>query len=353
MKFGHFCLPTYFADVDGSVGAFARRFVDFLVESEALGFDSLWANEHHFDAYGGIVPSPPIMLSALAQRTKRARLGTSIIVLPLHNPIEIAEQMAMVDLLSNGRVEFGVGRGFVVYDYERMGVARDDAQDRMKDGLTVILKAWTGAPMTHHGSHYHYENLEVWPRPQQRPHPPIWISCSRTPDSFAWAGRQGYRIMTVAYPGVDMLVRHNRIYREAWVEAGHPDQGWEISAHYQVVLSENGAEARDIAKAALQRYIGATTHTIERAEARMPESERASRERERHNVLDIERMVNECRLIVGTPSEAVETLMRAREMMGFTQVDCTFYFGGITFAHAQRSLRLFATDVMPKLRDLV
>ena len=95
MKFGHFCLPTYFADVDGTVGQFTRRFVDFLAESEALGFDSLWANEHHFDAYGGIIPSPPIMLSALAQRTKRVRLGTSIIVLPLHNPIEIAEQMAI------------------------------------------------------------------------------------------------------------------------------------------------------------------------------------------------------------------------------------------------------------------
>ena len=86
MRFGHFCLPTYFADVDGAVGAFMRRFVDLLVESEALGFDLLWANEHHFDAYGGVIPSPPILLSALAQRTKRVRLGTSMIVLPLHSP---------------------------------------------------------------------------------------------------------------------------------------------------------------------------------------------------------------------------------------------------------------------------
>src|SRR5579872_7154012 len=180
MRFGHFCLPTYFADVDGSVGDFMRRFVDFLVESEALGFDSLWANEHHFDAYGGLIPSPPILLSALAQRTKRARLGTSIIVLPLHNPLEIAEQMAMIDLMSNGRVELGVGRGFVAYDYDRLGVSRDDSQDRMREGLELILKAWSGEPFTHHGKFYRYENLTVWPRPQQRPHPPVWISCSQT-----------------------------------------------------------------------------------------------------------------------------------------------------------------------------
>src|SRR5262249_54659524 len=118
LKFGHFCLPTYFPEVDGSVGAFMRRWIDLLACSEELGFDSVWANEHHFDPYGGIIPSTPIMLAALAQRTRRVRLGTSVVVLPLHNPVEVAEQLAMVDLMSQGRVEFGLGRGFVVADYE-------------------------------------------------------------------------------------------------------------------------------------------------------------------------------------------------------------------------------------------
>ncbi len=235
MKFGHFCLPTYFADVDGTVGDFMRRFVEFLVESEALGFDSLWANEHHFDAYGGVVPSPTIMLSALAQRTKRVRLGSSIIVLPLHNPIEIAEQLAMVDLMSNGRVDLGVGRGFVAYDYDRFGVPLEGAQDRLKDGLALILKAWSGGNFSYRGPHYTYENLEVWPRPQQRPHPPVWLSCSGTPASFEWAGRQGYGIMVVAYRGVAPLIERNRLYREAWAAAGHPPNGCKIAAHYQVV----------------------------------------------------------------------------------------------------------------------
>src|SRR5438874_11413084 len=104
MKFGHFCLPTYFPEVDGDIGAYMRRWIDLLVSSEELGFDGLWANEHHFHPYGGIIPSPPMLLSALAQRTKRVQLGTSIMVLPLHNPIEMAEQFAMVDLTSGGRV---------------------------------------------------------------------------------------------------------------------------------------------------------------------------------------------------------------------------------------------------------
>jgi natural product biosynthesis luciferase-like monooxygenase protein len=352
MKFGHFCLPTYFADVDGTVGEFMRRFVDFLVESEAAGFDSLWANEHHFDAYGGVVPSPPIMLAALAQRTKRVRLGTSIIVLPLHNPIEIAEQMAMVDLMSAGRVELGVGRGFVAYDYDRFGVSLDGAQDQMKDGLDLILKAWTGKPFSHQGPYYRAENLQVWPRPEQVPHPPIWLSCGGTPASFEWAGKQGYRIMTYAYLGVAPLIPFNKLYRDSWIAAGHPRSDWRIAVHYQVVLAESDREAKAIAEQALRRYMGATTHVGDRVRANSERDTNALRDRLSQEVLDLARMVKESRVVACTPEEAVDVLARGQELMGFNQIDCTFYFGGIAFAHAQRSHRLFAEKVMPKLRGL-
>jgi len=351
LEFGHFCLPTYFADVDGPVGDFARRFVDFLVESEELGFDSLWANEHHFDAYGGIVPSPPIMLSALAQRTRRVRLGTSVIVLPLHNPIEIAEQIAMIDLMSNGRVEFGVGRGFVHFDYERLGVPIDGAQDRLKEALAFILKAWQGGKVSHHGNYYTYSDMELWPQPQQRPHPPVWLSCTATPASFEWAGQQGYNILTVVYRSVEALVKLNQLYRDAWDAAGHKKNGWRISAHFQVVLSEDRREAREICAKALQRYMGAITHTLDRQRA--DREYNAGRQQVGQELADIDRVVEECRVIAGTPEDAVRVLTRAHDLMRFTSCDCTFYFGGISFAQAQRSQRLFAREVMPRLRAKV
>ena len=349
MEFGHFCLPTYFADVDGSVGDFTRRFVDFLAASEELGFDSLWANEHHFDAYGGIVPSPPILLSALAQRTKRVRLGTSVIVLPLHNPIEIAEQMAMIDLMSNGRVELGVGRGFVHYDYERLGIPLDGAQDRMKEALAFILKGWQGGKISHEGKYYRYKDMELWPQPQQKPHPPVWLSCSGTPASFEFAAQQGFSILTVVYRGIEPLIKLNQLYRDTWDAAGHKKGGWRISAHYQVVLSENRDEAKQICAKALRRYTGAITHTLDRAEAdRAYEAD--TRQQINEDLKNIDRLVEECRVIAGTPDDAVRILTRAHDLMRFTSCDCTFYFGGISFEEAQRSQRLFATEVMPRLR---
>lgn len=351
MKFGHFCLPTFFPDVDGDVGLLMRRWLDLLTESEALGFDLLWANEHHFDPYGGIIPSPPTLLAALSQRTQHVRLGTSIVVLPLHSPIEVAEQIAMVDLMSGGRVEFGIGRGFVEFDYDRLHMPREDSNERMREQLEVILKAWKGKSFSHKGRFYQYDNLEVWPRPEQRPHPPIWVSCSRTPSSFEWAGERGFNVLTVAYHGVDNLVAMNKLYRDAWAKAGHAPAKWNLAAHYHCVLAENKREAREIAGRAWRRYTEATTHTIERVGSTFKGPEGEKRLKTMEDLWDTDRMVDELRQIACTPDECVTLLERAQDAMGFTQCDCTFFFGGITFDQAQRSLRLFANEVMPMLKN--
>src|SRR5881409_2135494 len=118
MRFAAYAMPSYQESFGMTQGELLRATVDHLVRAEALGLDSVWVNEHHFHQYGGLMPSLPTMLAALSQRTSRVRLGTSVVLLPLHNPLVIAEQLAMVDLMSKGRLEFGVGRGFVAHDYE-------------------------------------------------------------------------------------------------------------------------------------------------------------------------------------------------------------------------------------------
>ena len=347
MKFGHFCLPTYYEDVYPSVGDHMRHLIDFMVSSEDLGFDALWANEHHFHPYGGHIPSPPLFLAALAQRTKRVRLGTSIIVMPLHNPIEIAEQMAMVDLMSGGRMELGVGRGFVVHDHETFGINVAHGQARTTEGLEVILKAWTGKPFTHHGQHFNYDDLTVWPKPQQDPHPPIWLACSSHPESFAWSAKQGYKLLTVAYvKPLPKLAEFTDIYRQTWQESGRDMADCEVCTHYQVYVHEDGNVARERCKQALRRYSDLLRASLQQAK----DVNEALRQSAAEDV-DIDHVIEQGRVCAGTPDECLAILERAQDQLGLTIVDCNFMFGGLTYEEADRSIQLFASKVMPRLKN--
>src|SRR5438105_9892515 len=166
MKFAAYAMPSYRDEFGLTQSEFMRATLDLLAKAETLGFDSVWVNEHHFHEYGGLMPSLPTMLAALAQRTSKLRLGSSVVVLPLHNPLQVAEQLAMVDLMSGGRVDFGVGRGFVAHDYEVLGVPHEDAQDHLTESLEIVLKAWSGQRFSHEGNDYSFTEVRVWPRPE-------------------------------------------------------------------------------------------------------------------------------------------------------------------------------------------
>ena len=340
MKFAAYAMPSFDESFGLTQGEFLRSTVDHLASAEALGYDSVWVNEHHFHRYGGMMPSLPTMLAALAQRTSRVRLGTSVVVLPLHHPLEVAEQMAMVDLLSGGRVELGVGRGFVAHDYEVMGVSYGDAQARLMESLDVVRKAWSGEPFTHHGTYYDFEDVQLWPRPEQRPFPPIWLACSNTPSSFAWAGAQGYNLLTIGYtkPASETAAL-TRIYRDAWAEAGH-ERPPTIATHYHVVVAEERDEARRIAEAALVEHVRLNHES--RSLARLEVGAAPS-------PLPIEQLVDQGRLIAGDPDDCTRLLQLVGAEVGTTETHCLFQFGNIRFETAQRSLELFAEKVMPRL----
>jgi alkanesulfonate monooxygenase SsuD/methylene tetrahydromethanopterin reductase-like flavin-dependent oxidoreductase (luciferase family) len=199
MKFGAHYLPTYVPDLDGPVAEFYRRMFAQIEEMDRLGFDHAWVTEHHFGEYGGTVPHPPTFLSAVARATRRIRLGVAINALPLHNPLEVAESYAMVDVISNGRLEFGVGKGSEPSEYKRSGVRQEEATARMKEGTEILLQAWSDEPVSFRGEFFQYENVRVLPKPVQRPHPPVWVGCARTEDSFRWAGENGFNLMTLPY----------------------------------------------------------------------------------------------------------------------------------------------------------
>jgi alkanesulfonate monooxygenase SsuD/methylene tetrahydromethanopterin reductase-like flavin-dependent oxidoreductase (luciferase family) len=199
MRFGAHFLPTYVPELDGTGPEFYRRMFEQFELLDALGFQDAWVTEHHFDEYGGMVPHPPTFLAAAARSTSRIHLGVAISVLPLHNPLQIAEAYAMVDVVSNGRLEFGVGRGSTTAEYEEFGISTADSAVRMREATEIIRGAWADEAVTFHGELFDYEGVRVLPKPVQRPHPPIWVGASRSDDTFRWAGQNGFHLMTLPY----------------------------------------------------------------------------------------------------------------------------------------------------------
>ncbi|HEY3118118.1 MAG TPA: LLM class flavin-dependent oxidoreductase [Chloroflexota bacterium] len=342
MRFGAYAMPTYREEFGLTEAEFLKATLKQLARAEELGFDSLWVNEHHFHQYGGLMPSLPTMLAALSQHTSTARLGTSVVLLPLYNPLHVAEELAMVDLLSDGRLELGVGRGFIIHDYEVMGVPSDDAQDRLMEALDVVRKAWTTQPFSHSGKYYQVNNVSVWPQPVQRPHPPIWIACSRTPSSFEWVGTQGHKLLTLGYMHpVEKLGELTKIYREAREAAGATGEPI-IATHYHVVVAEDGAEARRIAESGLAEHVRMNRAAQLLASAPPPPANEG---------ISIDQLVDEGRLIAGDPDDCARMLRRFGEVIGCREAHCMFQFGDVPFATAQRSMDLFAAHVIPQLSE--
>jgi natural product biosynthesis luciferase-like monooxygenase protein len=344
MRFGIFSLPTYFAETDGSLSQFYQHILQLLTDSERLGFDIAWCNEHHFHEYGGMIPAPSVLLAAVAARTSRIRLGTSVALLPLHNPLEQAEAYAMLDQISGGRLELGVGRGFIRFDYETYGVPWEQAQERLLESVAVVEKAWAQRPFSHHGRYFNYDDVAVWPAPAQTPHPPVWGSATFTAESFHWWGAHGYNLLTVIYikPLADLAAQLQR-YRDAAAANGFNPADLQVSTHLQVYCSEDDAEARRTAKDAVARYVAQLNA------ARLRGGVEAIGGPELEDI-DVDALVADARVCVGTPDECAAVVAHARDTLGLDGIDCTFYFGGIPYDAARRSFELFATEVMPRFQ---
>ena len=184
MKFGYYLLNTYVPELDGESPELYARWLEQIDAAEDLGFNSLWVTEHHFRYFGGMMPSPSVLLAAAAQRTRNMRLGAAVSILPMHNPLRIAEEFAMVDLLSNGRVILGAGRGMHPTEYKVFSADWDTAQQRLPEALDIVIRAWTGGEFEWAGKHYSFPKVAVFPKPIQKPHPPIYVTANKDPEAF-------------------------------------------------------------------------------------------------------------------------------------------------------------------------
>jgi alkanesulfonate monooxygenase SsuD/methylene tetrahydromethanopterin reductase-like flavin-dependent oxidoreductase (luciferase family) len=219
MRFGLFGGARTSLEAQPSDSQQLYEFVDYVTEAEELGFESVFLVEHHFTGFGQISASLNL-LSYLAARTTRMRLGTAVMVLPWHNPALLTEQAATVDVLSNGRLDLGVGRGYRYTEFAGFRMSMDEAEARYQECLAFIKTAWTAkGRFSHDGAYWHYDNVVIEPAPIQRPHPPLWIGAN-SDASIEKAAREGFNLLLAQHGTPEECGRKVSVFRRAVEAAG-------------------------------------------------------------------------------------------------------------------------------------
>ena len=344
MRFGFF-------DQLPCAGGFSerRRYRDFIAQIELgdiLGFDTAWLGEIHFSRAFSILADPLMVVAAAAQRTTRIRLGTAVTLLPLHNPIKIAEEAATADILSDGRLEFGVGRG-VAYQYRGYGIPLEESRERFEEALDFIIQAWTDESFSFDGKYFRARDLSVVPRPVQSPHPPVRIAAN-SPDTFPFSGRR--KLPIFASPLInppDKLKAGLAVYRDT-LPAGIPG---DTALAFPVHVTTSRTQARQDTEAGLLRFLHEAVELLRpfgQADVRSFEAFREVLARfERVKYEDFDHEIG----VFGDPQYCVERVQALRREYGMDEFICYFNQGGIMdHAMVKQSMTSFAKDVMPHCR---
>src|SRR5688572_8204573 len=329
MKFGLFgSAQAQRGGADLDSGAGFRDYIDYNVEAEALGYSSSFVVEHHFTGFGQVSASLNL-LTWVAARTSALRLGTAVLVLPWHNPVLLAEQAATIDLLSGGRLEFGVGKGYRASEFDGFCIPMDEAGERFEEGLAVILKAWTSNErFSHHGRFWNFENIVVEPPTRQKPYPPIWMAAGQ-PDSIRKVARRGAKLLLDQFASTALTIERFNIYKAEVEAAGRRFDAQDVGVCRAFYVAKDAADKQ------------------KEVEARLANQQRMSKLADpagtgKSSMLSFDHTLDAAAesAMYGTPDEIakkLDTLQKA----GVEQVLLNGPAGSLT------NLRRFAREVMP------
>lgn len=318
--------------------------------AEALGFDSIWLAEHHFSEYG-ILGQPMILAASIVQRTKRIRIGTAVMVLPFHHPIRLAEDAAVVDILSRGRLDVGVGRGYQPIEFAGLNVPQDEARARFEESLEIMKQAWTTERLSYDGQFYQIKNLAVLPRPSQKPHPPLWIAAVSN-ETYERAGRMGYPVLSSPnFTPVELVKRNYQTYREALRGSGHDPSQFDTPMMQQVYVADSMDAARREPEQYTMRYFQLLGSLVPGGHGETVPDEYKFYGKLTSNIrnLDYDYLFEEG-VTFGDPPRIVERLQRLQAEIGIDHFICWFNFGGLPTPLVERSMERFAREVMPAFK---
>jgi alkanesulfonate monooxygenase SsuD/methylene tetrahydromethanopterin reductase-like flavin-dependent oxidoreductase (luciferase family) len=334
-----------------SQAAAFREGFELVDAAEAWGLDGVWLSESHFNPARSVLSAPIVVASAIANRTKRLRIGMAVQVLPLNNPLRIAEEAATVDQISEGRFDFGIGRSGFPRVYDIYGIPYAESQARFHEALEIILAAWKGEPFSHKGEFYRFENATVSPRPYQLPHPPLRMAAT-TEETFPRVGAMGLPIF-VGLRGLDIpdLRTHLRAYRDAWREAGHPGQG-DVYLRIPVYAAPTAKAALEEPHDSITYYFGRQANLTQSAVGRVGAGpvERMQARVDTLAGLSWEQILKN-RVALGTGPGLVDRLGELRHELGLTGIVAELNPGGrLSPEQIQRSLRIMTQEVMPAFK---
>jgi len=212
---------------------------------EQGGYDAVWLTEHHFSDYS-VCPSIPVMGAYAAARTKRLRIGAAVTLAALYHPIRLAEEIGLLDVLSGGRVNWGAGRGFDPREFQAFGVPADETHARFREAVEIVIEAWRSPRLSFRGRFHAFENLEVLPKPTQRPYPPAWVAAS-TVEAIRWAAAAGHSILMSPHPTHVEIGEQRALYQRELEAHGHSIEGREIPMARLIAIAATDAEARSVA----------------------------------------------------------------------------------------------------------
>jgi alkanesulfonate monooxygenase SsuD/methylene tetrahydromethanopterin reductase-like flavin-dependent oxidoreductase (luciferase family) len=324
-----------------------EELLEQILLTERLGFDDAWFAEHHHSDYG-MLASPNLIIATLAPRTQHLRFGNLVNVLPLYDPMRLAEECGMLDILTGGRLNVGLGRG-VPRDDLKHGLDRDTAQARFEEGIEILLRSWTGETFTYSGKAWSYIDIICRPQPLQKPHPPIYYGAT-SPDSPAMVARRGWNLALSRQPLAN-CARAISSYREERAKHAHLFGKGDAIMVRDVYVADTDEQAWNDAVPEITRFWQLATDNVWRGESVSPDDLPKFTERFAYfpGGLTVKRLDEWGTSLIGSPQTVIK---KARAMIATARPDSLvgmFSFGGLRHEQVIRSIELFATQVMPAL----
>jgi alkanesulfonate monooxygenase SsuD/methylene tetrahydromethanopterin reductase-like flavin-dependent oxidoreductase (luciferase family) len=352
MKFGINIFPT----VDPAEKSAVQHFDEALklaVLADELGFHHVKTVEHYFMGYGGYSPDPVTFLAAVAAVTNRVRLITGAVIPAFTHPIKLAGKLAMLDNISHGRLDVGFGRAFLPDEFEAFQVSMDESRARFDEGVEACWRLWTDEDVVWNGEFHQFGPVTMLPRPYQQPHPPILVATAVTPESCERAGAAGHGLLMV--PSINKREKIQEmlgLYRKARANAGFDPATGNVQMSYNCYLAEDDEEARKLGSEYSQHTNGKLLEAVESwANTRSDQYRGYEQIVERVRRSSFDSQLQDGKVLVGSPAEVVRRVESIREWFGEITISLQVISGNMPFDESARSMRLFASEVMPRFAE--